>query len=92
MANAGLGGELTDDEVIELFDTCSNWGRWGADDQLGALNLITPDKRREAAALVREGISLSLARSVDFAPKPDPGEAIIPPIHFMQAAGECADE
>ena len=27
----------------------SNWGRWGADDEIGALNLITPAKRREAA-------------------------------------------
>ena len=39
----------------------SNWGRWGDDDQLGALNLITPEKRTQAAALVREGISVSLS-------------------------------
>ena len=31
----------------------SNWGRWGKDDQIGTLNLITPAKRREAAALVQ---------------------------------------
>jgi kynurenine formamidase len=29
----------------------SNWGRWGDDDQLGTLNLITPEKRRSAAGL-----------------------------------------
>jgi kynurenine formamidase len=39
----------------------SNWGRWGPDDELGALNLITPGKRRAAAALVRDGVSVSLA-------------------------------
>ncbi len=39
----------------------SNWGRWGPDDELGALNLITPAKRLAAAALVREGITVSLA-------------------------------
>ena len=39
----------------------SNWGRWGPDDELGALNLITPEKRQAAAALVREGITVSLA-------------------------------
>ena len=39
----------------------SNWGRWGADDELGTLNLITPAKRKGAAALVREGLSVSLA-------------------------------
>jgi kynurenine formamidase len=41
----------------------SNWGRW--DDQIGALNLITPAKRREAAALVRDGFSVSLSRDAD---------------------------
>ena len=39
----------------------SNWGRWGKDDQIGTLNLITPEKRRQAAALVRDGVSVSLA-------------------------------
>src|SRR5215470_6768690 len=39
----------------------SNWGRWGKADQLGALNLITPAKRKQAAALVKEGIIISLA-------------------------------
>ena len=43
----------------------SNWGRWGKDDQIGALNLITPAKRRQAAALVKEGISVSLSRDAD---------------------------
>ena len=43
----------------------SNWGRWGKDDQVGAMNLITPVKRRQAAALVKEGFSVSLARDVD---------------------------
>ncbi|MXZ99878.1 MAG: cyclase family protein, partial [Acidimicrobiaceae bacterium] len=32
-----------------------NWGRWGHDDQLGALNLITAEKRRSSAAAVRTG-------------------------------------
>jgi kynurenine formamidase len=39
----------------------SNWGRWGKDDEMGALNLITPAKRRAAAALVKEGLAVSLA-------------------------------
>jgi kynurenine formamidase len=43
----------------------SNWGRWGKDDQIGALNLITPAKRKEAAALVKEGFSVSLASDAD---------------------------
>ena len=43
----------------------SNWGRWGVDDEIGALNLITPEKRLEAVALVEEGFSVSLAADVD---------------------------
>ena len=35
---------------------CSNWGRWGKTDQIGAVNLITDAKRRQAAGLVREGV------------------------------------
>ena len=49
----------------------SNWGRWGKDDQLGALNLITPEKRKQAAALVKEGFSVSLARTAMLEKAPD---------------------
>jgi hypothetical protein len=42
----------------------SNWGRWGNDDELGAANLITPAKRKQAAALVTEGLPVSLAHDV----------------------------
>jgi kynurenine formamidase len=43
----------------------SNWGRWGKEDEIGALNLITPVKRRQAAALVKDGVSVSLAADAD---------------------------
>jgi kynurenine formamidase len=42
----------------------SNWGRWGADDELGAANLITPAKRKQALALATEGVPISLAHDV----------------------------
>jgi len=42
----------------------SNWGRWGKDDERGALNLITPAKRQQAAALVKAGTTVSLARPI----------------------------
>ena len=42
----------------------SNWGRWGPDDQRGTLNLITPEKTRQAARLVRDGVTVSLAHFV----------------------------
>src|SRR6476469_10964655 len=49
----------------------TNWGRWGKDDQMGALNLITPAKRKQAAALVKEGISVSLASNAATTKAPD---------------------
>lgn len=52
----------TRETIAKWFEALSNWGRWGCEDQLGALNLITGEKRREAAALVRLGISISLSR------------------------------
>ena len=48
-------------EFDTMMQTISNWGRWGKDDELGTLNLITPAKRKAAAALVEEGITVSLA-------------------------------
>ena len=38
----------------------SNWGRWGKDDQRGLLNLITPEKTKQALTLVREGRTVTL--------------------------------
>jgi kynurenine formamidase len=56
---------LNKEDIARMMTSLSNWGRWGKNDQRGALNLITPEKRREAAALVREGFPLSLARDVN---------------------------
>lgn len=53
--------KLTRADVEAMMKSLSNWGRWGEHDELGALNLITPAKRKRAAALVHEGIAVSLA-------------------------------
>jgi kynurenine formamidase len=50
------------------FKELNNWGRWGADDQRGTVNLITPAKRAAARALVQTGRTVSLAR--DIGPQP----------------------
>jgi kynurenine formamidase len=57
--------EPSGDEVLGYFDTLSNWGRWGADDEIGTLNLITPTTIAAAAALVRDGVAVSCARQLD---------------------------
>ncbi len=48
----------------------SNWGRWGDEDELGTLNLITPQKRIEAAQLVSDGVSVSMSRFADKVQRP----------------------
>lgn len=50
--------------LAEWEQSLSNWGRWGPDDQRGTLNLITREKTREAATLVREGITVTLQHFV----------------------------
>jgi kynurenine formamidase len=59
---------LSGAQVLEFHKALSNWGRWGERDQLGTLNLITPEKRAAAARLVRSGRSVSCARSLPTLP------------------------
>ena len=58
----------TQDRVEAYFKELNNWGRWGHDDQRGTANLVTPAKRAQAAALVKSGRTVSLAR--DLGPQP----------------------
>lgn len=55
-------------EFAALFEQVKNWGRWGAEDQRGALNLISKAKRIQAARLVREGFTVSTANPVPVLP------------------------
>ncbi len=59
------------DEFDQMFNQVKNWGRWGADDQLGAANLITDEKRRQALALAQLGLALGLAHPPLTEPAPD---------------------
>ena len=78
-AGGGAQGEPGEEVTKEQFDTwmseLSNWGRWGEDDQLGALNLVTPAKRVEAARLVETGRVVSMARAMTLDPLEDPDGA-----------------
>lgn len=51
------------DEFDRLFQQVKNWGRWGADDQLGSINLITPAKRKQALSLAKTGQTVSLVHN-----------------------------
>ena len=59
------GREVTQADVERWKQELTNWGRWGPDDEIGTLNLITTEKRKQAAGLVRDGISVSLARDAE---------------------------
>src|SRR3974390_2378620 len=52
---------MTFEEVVAMEQSLSNWGRWGRDDERGTLNLVTPEKTKQALALVKDGTIVSLA-------------------------------
>lgn len=62
MNNQDLTQFASSEGIDEYIRETRNWGRWGADDQRGAVNLITPDVRVAAAQLITEGIAVSLSR------------------------------
>ncbi len=81
-AQVGPGDEVTKEQFDTWMTELSNWGRWGADDQLGALNLITPAKRVAAARLVQTGRTVSMARDMTIynLENPDQAGANRPPV------------
>lgn len=62
----------TQAEVESWYTDRRNWGRWGRDDQKGAINLITPEKTVAAVALVKTGRKVSMSRVFE------------PPQHFIR--------
>lgn len=58
-------------DVLELLRERNNWGRWGERDEVGAVNLITDQKRLTAASSVRAGVAVSLSRPFPTRPHAD---------------------
>jgi kynurenine formamidase len=52
-------------EVKELAAKVRNWGRWGDDDEIGTLNLITDDVVKSAAQEIKSGKRLALGIPMD---------------------------
>jgi kynurenine formamidase len=94
-------GNVTDIPALDRTDPegaiaaaakrCSNWGRWGADDVLGTLNFLDGAKRREGAALVRRGVSFSLAQSFDMNGPQKGWRRRTNPVHTMLDTGVDAE-
>jgi kynurenine formamidase len=78
------------DTVRELAQRYSNWGRWGPDDELGTLNLISPSDVVAASGLVRTGRTFSLAIPVDENGPQSGGFGRFNPIHLMIRDGNAA--
>lgn len=76
------------DELDEMYERLKNWGRWGDDDQRGALNHLTPERSAAAAALVRDGITVSLAHDLGTEASPENPH---PAHHHMLASGDARD-
>ncbi len=62
---------ITEAQFHALADRLSNWGRWGADDEAGTLNFLTPERRAAGAALVRDGEAVSCAQDITGKPRVD---------------------
>src|SRR5581483_8681695 len=78
----------TTEDLDRMHEELKNWARWGAGDQRGALNHLTDERRRSAAALVRSGEAVSLAHDLSTEPSPDNPR---PADHHMLAAGDARD-
>lgn len=83
-ASAQAPRTVTQADVDKWMTELSNWGRWGKADQMGTVNLITAAKRKQAAALVRDGVTISLARTIETEKAVDNGS---PFGHVMTATG-----
>jgi kynurenine formamidase len=70
-----------------MADKVRNWGRWGEHDELGTLNLITEDKVREAATLVRQGKVIPLGINFDDDGPQGRTAFRTNPIHHMTVTG-----
>jgi kynurenine formamidase len=71
-----------------MYESLKNWTRWGVDDERGALNHLTDERRAAAAGLVRHGESISLAHNLGTEPSP---ENPYPAQHHMLASGDARD-
>lgn len=75
-----LPAALSMSEFEGLFQSVCNWGVWGAEDERGTLNHISPECVRTAAALVRTGRTVSMAVPINNVAGPDNPH---PVAHYM---------
>src|SRR3954465_12274462 len=68
-------------DLDAMYEALKNWGRWGADDERGALNHLTDERRAAAATLAHDGRAVSLANDLGMEGAQ----------HHMLASGDARD-
>jgi kynurenine formamidase len=81
---------LTTAGIEAYLTSLSNWGRWGDDDRIGTLNLITDEVRVAAASIIRTGRAVSLSRPIDSL-NPDPLDSGFALVQRFMTLNEVAD-
>ena len=84
-----MGADISTAEMAMLFEEVKNWGKWGEQDERGALNYITPDRVAAAAATITDGATVSC--SLEFPTRPAPDNPR-PAQHMMVVAGDACTE
>jgi kynurenine formamidase len=77
--------DVTAAEFSELFRSLSTWGRWGEDDERGALNRLQPEAVVAASRLVRDGTTVTLSLPINTKPTADNPQ---PALHYMTTLTE----
>lgn len=79
--------KLTLEEVRSRSEELRTWNRWGEDNEIGTLNLVTPDKIMEAAKLITKGETFALAIDFNSNGPQTGGLGRFNPVHTMLATG-----
>jgi kynurenine formamidase len=88
MSTVATGAQpVTRAEFDRIFEACKAWGRWGSDDERGALNEIGPEQVTAATELVRSGRTVSCAWPLDTKAGPDNPK---PVLHHMTMGQDIA--
>lgn len=80
-----------DGAIADVVARVRNWGRWGADDVHGTLNLVTDADRAAAAALVTRGKAISLSLPFDMEGPQKGWRRRTNPVHTMLDTGTDAE-
>jgi kynurenine formamidase len=84
---AGPRAPANAEQFDAMFQQIKNWNRWGKDDQLGTVNLITASKRKAALKLAKDGVTVSLVHN----PLTDKSEDNASPFEHTMNTGFTTD-